>query len=347
MSSPTPMAKIEEMFTAYCEIPSAAHIARACSIDQRTAAKYVSDGDPVRGIEPFVQRIRRVTRMAARRVEKKIAYRKADAHAAAWEHLQLLDDSITEALLDIRENMADRKPKLHEVAKAVQISVQLKTSLQKWAEEEGNGQDAEEFFAGWSEEQVTAFIESGTIPSQAIVPNTRIIDLDNDETDQEPEEEQQRELPEPQGTETAEQPEPVDAVDYDPNDVDKHQLSQRIPPQHTGKPKTNQTQKPGQADDKATHTTTRQATQTQGKQAQGREAVRYGASLEPGQNTPRTTAEGGGPGQPSARRRPRLRRRGPAGAQSGPVPGVSRARAPLSPPDRGDDPVPAWLEDEE
>ena len=111
MPQPIAMAKIEEMFSAYADTPSASHVSRVCGVDKRTAQKYIAEGDPVRGIEPFVQRVKRITRLAARRVEKKIAYKKADAHAAAWEHLQLMDDCITEALLDIRENMAERNPK--------------------------------------------------------------------------------------------------------------------------------------------------------------------------------------------------------------------------------------------
>jgi hypothetical protein len=296
--------------------------------------------------------------MAARRVEKKIAYRKADAHASAWEHLQLLDDSITEALLNIRENMADRKPKLHEVAKAVQISVQLKTSLQKWAEDEGQNQDAEEFFAGWSEDQITAFIESGTLPTHAVIQDSQIIDVEQEKDDQ-------LQLPEPQQTtddppddspdddEDTEDPgdadELVDAVDYDPDDVDnatpaitkgKHRVhtntNATAPSQQTGHSRTADSQKPHR-DHRAQG---QSSTETAG-------AGRQGASLEPGQHTPRTTAEGGGEAEPDARRRPRLRRKGAASGRRAPEASVSKGRAPLSPPVRGADEPPAWLEDED
>jgi len=182
MPQPISMAKIEEMFSAYADTPSAAHVSRVCGIDKRTAQKYIAEGDPARGVEPFVQRVRRVTRLAARRVEKKIAYRKADAHAAAWEHLQLLDDCIIEAALDIRENMADRKPKIHELAKAVQVSVMLKTQLKKWAEDDGGQNDAEEFFADWTEEQVEFFIEHGQVPDDR--PSS-VIDVESETVEHE------------------------------------------------------------------------------------------------------------------------------------------------------------------
>jgi hypothetical protein len=166
MAAALSLAKIEEMFAAYAEKPSPGHVSAVSGVSPKTVQKYINDGDPVRGIEPFAQRMKRITRMAARRVEKKISYRKADAQAAAWEHLSLLDDCIVEALLHLRENMSKTKPKLHEIAKAVSISTQLKTQLKQWAEDDQDAQNPEDFFDGWTEKEMDDFIEFGTMPSQ-------------------------------------------------------------------------------------------------------------------------------------------------------------------------------------
>jgi transposase len=164
--------KVEEMFDTYVEHQSARQVSARCGVHYNTARKYIREGDQARGIEPFEQRCTRITKLAARRVEKRITYARADATAAAWQHLQLLDDVIIEALLRYRETIADGKPRLGDIVQAVKVSNELKTRLEKWSDDKDDaGNQRGALPKGIAELTITEleiFATTGTVPVNRI-----------------------------------------------------------------------------------------------------------------------------------------------------------------------------------
>jgi hypothetical protein len=65
-------ARIEEMFAAYCEHPTMEHVRRACKVNENTVRKYILHGDPSRGIEPLIVRLRRFTAAGQRATEDRL-----------------------------------------------------------------------------------------------------------------------------------------------------------------------------------------------------------------------------------------------------------------------------------
>ncbi len=163
-NTPIPVEKVEAMFSAYANIQNYQHVAELCGVSTSTVKKYVGRGDPRRGVEPFEIRLKRLTRLTARKVDSRIVYTRADAIASSWEHLRLLDDVITDATLRYREILATVEPKLSEIAKAIEISQRLKVQLREWSDDEGDDPTVDADFSGWSVEQIEEFAITGTVP---------------------------------------------------------------------------------------------------------------------------------------------------------------------------------------
>jgi hypothetical protein len=161
---PTSLEKVEEMFATYAQKQVVEHVARTCNVSSGTVKKYVTKGDPNRGVEPFRLRLRRLTRLTARRVEKTVAYHKADGVAAAWQHLQILDDVIIDALLRYRDMLQTATPRLSEIAKAVELSHRLKSSLREWAEEDGGDGTGDIVLDKLSVTELEVYAETGVLP---------------------------------------------------------------------------------------------------------------------------------------------------------------------------------------
>lgn len=62
MPGPLPTSKVEAMYAAYLEIPTQGNVARVCKVSVNTARKYIHEGAPTQGIEPFYERRQRTIR---------------------------------------------------------------------------------------------------------------------------------------------------------------------------------------------------------------------------------------------------------------------------------------------
>lgn len=58
--------KYKEMYKAYIERQTASFVAKQCHVHVRTAAKYIEEGDPDRGLIPLAERFERVQAEASR-----------------------------------------------------------------------------------------------------------------------------------------------------------------------------------------------------------------------------------------------------------------------------------------
>lgn len=82
--------KYKEMYEAYIEHQSAAFVAGRCGVNERTAVKYIEEGDPERGLIALAERFRRVREEAARAEDLSLAKANRETSAlvkaskAAW-----------------------------------------------------------------------------------------------------------------------------------------------------------------------------------------------------------------------------------------------------------------------
>jgi len=135
-----PIARVEELFLKYTVKPTAGYVAKACGVSCHTAMKYIEQGDPARGIMPFKLRIKRVARMQARQTEERVAYSRAVALGAVWDHLERLDDVIDLAIENYQAKLsadagtpARCKIDLGQLAKAIHASAALKMQYKGYA----------------------------------------------------------------------------------------------------------------------------------------------------------------------------------------------------------------------
>jgi len=64
--------KVEEMFRAYQENPTAKGVSEACNVNWRTADRYINRGDPDRGIQPFSKRLAKIEDQARKETDRSV-----------------------------------------------------------------------------------------------------------------------------------------------------------------------------------------------------------------------------------------------------------------------------------
>ena len=64
--------KIEEMWVAYQKQPTAVSVAQATGVHRTTVTRYIKEGDPARGIQPFRERLRGAMENAVKKADDSI-----------------------------------------------------------------------------------------------------------------------------------------------------------------------------------------------------------------------------------------------------------------------------------
>jgi len=126
---PLSMEKTELMFQAYCDKQSANHVATKVGVSHHTAVKYIRNGDPDRGIAPFVERHARVQREITRKTERVVVYSATKVNQATFSHLKLLDSLIQQALEKLDGRLKLKDLSLKDVAKAMQTRTMILKEL--------------------------------------------------------------------------------------------------------------------------------------------------------------------------------------------------------------------------
>lgn len=79
--TPVSLTDVEKMFAAYQVQNSATYIVRQCGVGKPTAKRYIENGDPSRGVEPFRERLTRIQAERAARVDERTIEAGADIAA--------------------------------------------------------------------------------------------------------------------------------------------------------------------------------------------------------------------------------------------------------------------------
>lgn len=107
--------EVEEMWRAYLEVQSIEHVMRATGHSRAVVTRYIREGDPERGIEPFTARLRRIISMAQQMEDIEVARVRAALQTSARAVANILSQRIKQVIEnpdEIREIPPDELPGL-------------------------------------------------------------------------------------------------------------------------------------------------------------------------------------------------------------------------------------------
>ena len=79
MSKVTPTETVNLMWEAYQEVQTAAHVAKTCGVDRRTATKFIKNGDTANGVKPFETRFKELQEETQKKADRSLAKIKAES----------------------------------------------------------------------------------------------------------------------------------------------------------------------------------------------------------------------------------------------------------------------------
>jgi hypothetical protein len=167
--------KVEEMFTLYAQQQSANYVAQNSGVSWSTANKYIVQGDPQRGIEPFRMRYLAISKEVTTAVDHAISYGQKKQLRASLLHLQLFDAVILQAIEQVQRKLKDQNIKLTDLAKALAARAQLVRSISEQQPRAERTEERTEIRAVLGDldlEQLAAMAEHGKIPDDYAVEET-------------------------------------------------------------------------------------------------------------------------------------------------------------------------------
>lgn len=141
MSAPLSSKKIEQMFKAYCQVPTVEHVARTCKVSPTTARKFIRHGDKGRGIEAIDDRYREAIKQAQKLSEQGFAASYHERAQAIVPLVDRLEGLVRQAADAIDGSMEDKPPRLIDLAHAIRIAAEVRRAL--WEDGQVEKPDAE------------------------------------------------------------------------------------------------------------------------------------------------------------------------------------------------------------
>lgn len=136
MSAPVSTEQIEEMYQAYCSVPTIGHVARTCGVSPTTARKYIKHGDVERGVESIEVRYKRTLRLTSRLSEEAVAQSFSEVAKNILPRVDELEQLCSQAADALNGSFETKKPRLIELANAIRIAVETRKWLYEMGREE-------------------------------------------------------------------------------------------------------------------------------------------------------------------------------------------------------------------
>lgn len=143
------------MYDAYMAVQTAAHVAKTCKVDRRTARRYIDKGDPKRNLRPLAERYRNVVTRAQQKQDYTLAEARAEVQGAARvllnrlaERIRFLDPDELDAN-QVARHLKDLQVIIERTLGVADASVEVK---------------AESRFTRWSLQELMEYAVTGTAP---------------------------------------------------------------------------------------------------------------------------------------------------------------------------------------
>lgn len=147
--------KYNEMFAAYLERQSAPHVARTCQVAERTARRYIDQGDPKRKLMSLKERLAKVNDLARQRADYDLVKARAEFQKAARAAFVKTAQAIQ--LVDAKDLTADKIP---------EHLNKLLTVIERTFGEAEHSHEVRGKFANWSLAEIRAFLDEGIDPDK-------------------------------------------------------------------------------------------------------------------------------------------------------------------------------------